>query len=71
MLFAVVNLARKSGFDAESALQSATDKFVTRFNRLEDELRERGKKLGEVALAEMDGIWNQIKQRVRQRSAEP
>ena len=71
LLFAVVNLARKSGFDAESALQSATDKFVTRFNRLEDELRERGKKLGEVALAEMDGIWNQIKQRVRQRSAEP
>jgi MazG family protein len=61
LLFAVVNLARKCQFDAESALQKATDKFVERFNRLEDELRARGKKLGEVDLAELDGIWNKIK----------
>src|SRR5437016_5472325 len=37
LLFAVVNLARKCKLDAESALQTATDKFVARFNRLEDE----------------------------------
>jgi MazG family protein len=61
LLFAVVNLARKSKIDAESALQSATDKFVSRFNRLEDELKKRGKKLGEVKLDEMDAIWNEIK----------
>jgi nucleoside triphosphate diphosphatase len=61
LLFAVVNLARKSQIDAETALQSATDKFVTRFNRLEDELKTRGKKLGEVQLAEMDVIWDEIK----------
>jgi uncharacterized protein YabN with tetrapyrrole methylase and pyrophosphatase domain len=61
LLFAVVNLARKCNIDAESALQSATDKFVTRFNRLEDELKTRGVKLGDVELAEMDEIWNQIK----------
>jgi len=62
LLFAVVNLARKSGFDGESALQSATDKFVTRFNRLEDKLQAHGKKLGDVELAEMDEIWNEVKQ---------
>jgi len=62
MLFAAVNLARKCDLDAEEALQRATDKFVARFNRLEDELRARGKKLGEVDLAEMDEIWNRIKQ---------
>jgi MazG family protein len=61
LLFAVVNLARKCKLDAESALQGATDKFVARFNRLEDELQSRGKKLGEVDLAEMDTIWDQIK----------
>src|SRR5438874_7980855 len=43
VLFAVVNLARKCEIDAESALQKATDKFVARFNRLEDELRRQGK----------------------------
>ena len=61
LLFAVVNLARKCKIDAESALQKATDKFVARFNRLEDELKARGKKLGDVDLAEMDAIWNDIK----------
>ena len=61
LLFAVVNLARKCNIDAESTLQSATDKFVTRFNRLEDELKTRNMKLGDVELAEMDKIWNEIK----------
>ena len=62
LLFAVVNAARKCKVDAESAMQSATDKFVARFNRLEDELKARGSKLGDVELPEMDAIWDQIKQ---------
>src|SRR6266571_3180958 len=63
LLFAVVNLARKCKLDAESTLQSATDKFVGRFNRLEDELQAQGKRLGDVDLAELDAIWNRIKSR--------
>jgi MazG family protein len=63
LLFAVINLARKSKLDAESVLQAATDKFVGRFNLLEDELKKRGKKLGGVDLAELDEIWNEIKKR--------
>jgi MazG family protein len=61
LLFAVVNLARKCKLDAEDVLQTATDKFVARFNQLEDELKLRGKKLGGVDLAELDAIWNEIK----------
>src|ERR1700680_12571 len=61
LLFAAVNLARKCKLDAESALQKATDKFVARFNRLEDELRARGKRLGDADLAELDEIWNEVK----------
>src|SRR6266699_752216 len=61
MLFAVVNLARKCKIDAESALQGGTDKFVTRFNQLEDEVKARGKELSDVGLSEMDEIWNRIK----------
>jgi MazG family protein len=63
LMFAVVNLARKCKLDAESTLQSATDKFVARFNRLEDELQVEGKRLGDVDLAELDAIWNRIKNR--------
>ena len=63
LLFAVVNLARKFKFDAESTLQAATDKFVARFNRLEDELEAQGKRLGDADLAELDEIWNRIKRK--------
>jgi MazG family protein len=63
LLFAVVNLARKCKLDAESTLQAATDKFVTRFNRLEDELQAQGKQLGDADLGELDEIWNRIKKK--------
>ena len=63
LLFAVVNLARKCKLDAESALQAATEKFVTRFNRLEDELQAQGKRLGDADLAELDEVWNRIKKK--------
>jgi MazG family protein len=61
LFFAVVNLARKSGLDAEKTMQNATDKFVERFNRVEDEMRLRGKKLGDADLEELDEIWNAVK----------
>lgn len=58
LLFAVVNLARKHKLDAETLLQSATDKFVRRFAGVEDEVRAQGKQLGDVGLEELDAIWN-------------
>ena len=61
LLFAVVNLARKCKLDAEGALQKATDKFVARFNLVEEHLNANGKKLGEADLAELDLIWNKVK----------
>jgi MazG family protein len=63
LLFAVVNLARKCKLDAESTLQKATDKFVERFNRVEEELNAGSRKLGEADLAELDAIWNRVKHR--------
>lgn len=61
LLFAVTNLARKCELDAEATLQSATDKFVARFNELEDRVRARGAKLGDLPLADLDAIWNELK----------
>src|SRR5262249_24959477 len=43
LLFAVVNLARKVGVDAENALVDATLKFERRFEHVEDRLAERGR----------------------------
>jgi MazG family protein len=61
LLFAVVNLARKSFLEAEALLQLATDKFIARFNEVEDRLHTRGGSLGQATLEDLDSVWNEIK----------
>ena len=62
LLFAVVNLARKNKLDAETVLVAATEKFITRFHAMESELKAAGKELDGLSLAEMDEVWNRVKQ---------
>jgi MazG family protein len=61
LLFSVVNLARKLKVDGETALQSATDKFSTRFRKVEALARERGITLEKLSLAELDELWDEVK----------
>jgi MazG family protein len=61
LLFAVVNLARKLGVDAENALVDATARFQRRFEFVEDRLTERGKTPRTSTLEEMDALWNDAK----------
>jgi len=61
LLFAVVNLVRKNKLAAETVLAAATEKFITRFHAMEEELKATGQKLGEVDLAGLDEIWNRVK----------
>jgi len=61
LLFAVVNLARKLGLDAEQALIDATTKFQRRFERVEDGLTARGRTPQTSNLEEMDALWNEAK----------
>lgn len=61
LLFSVVNLARKLGVESEAALAAASKKFVRRFHAMEERLIDEGKKLGELSLAEMDLVWDQVK----------
>lgn len=61
LLFAVVNLARKAGHEAEALLDAANRKFVRRFQAVEDELRAQGMSLEDAGLAEMDAAWERVK----------
>ena len=61
LLFAIVNLARKEKFDAETLLAAANSKFVKRFQKVEDGLKAGGKTLQEATLEEMDAQWNAAK----------
>jgi MazG family protein len=61
LLFAVVNVARLAGAEAETALRAANAKFERRFARIEALLAERGKTPADSNLAEMDALWDQAK----------
>jgi nucleoside triphosphate diphosphatase len=61
LLFALVNLARHAGIDAETALRAANGKFERRFGAVEAALAERGKTPAQSDLAEMDALWNEAK----------
>jgi MazG family protein len=63
LLFALVNLARKLGIDAESALRKANDKFTKRFGALEEVFEERGLSLQDATLEQMEEVWQQLKLR--------
>jgi len=61
VLFAVTNLARWLGVDAESALRAACDRFTRRFAAMEKQCQERGLDLGRLSLAEWDTLWEESK----------
>jgi MazG family protein len=62
LLFTVVNLTRKAKFEAEILLNQATSKFVRRFHGLEAEVARLGKHLPELPPAELDALWEKVKQ---------
>lgn len=61
LLFACVNVARKLKLQPELCLTSATDKFISRFTRMENEILLDGKTLEGLTLQEMDVYWERQK----------
>ncbi|MDF1751192.1 MAG: nucleoside triphosphate pyrophosphohydrolase [Verrucomicrobiales bacterium] len=61
LLFAVVNIARKTGNQAELLLDAANRKFVDRFQKIENSLAENGVPLEEATLEQMDEAWEAAK----------
>lgn len=64
LLFVVVNLARKLGVDAETALKKTNRKFRKRFKFIETELGKQSKPIEIASLSEMDALWNKAKIKV-------
>ena len=61
LLFAVVNLARKSGVHPALALDRANRKFERRFAGIEQLARERGITVADAGLAVLDSLWDAVK----------
>ncbi|MCX7914252.1 MAG: nucleoside triphosphate pyrophosphohydrolase [Thermodesulfovibrionales bacterium] len=61
LLFVVVNLSRFLNVDAEEALKKSINKFIRRFSYIETKAKEKGKRLTDMTLEEMDEIWELTK----------
>ncbi|WP_025322504.1 nucleoside triphosphate pyrophosphohydrolase [Deferrisoma camini] len=61
LLFALVNLGRHLGVDAERALHGTVEKFLRRFARIEAALAGRGLRPDQVGLDELEALWQAAK----------
>ena len=64
LLLSCVNLSRHLGVDPESALRTATRKFVDRFEEMERTMRAEGLEPTELGLLELEEYWNRAKRAV-------
>jgi len=61
LLFTVVNLSRKLGINPEEALHKTIAKFEERFKKMERLIKERGLKIEDLSLEELDKFWEEVK----------
>lgn len=61
LLFSVINAARLYNIDPELALERTNQKFIHRFNYLEQQTIKKGKSLHDMSLDEMNLIWEESK----------
>ena len=61
LLFALINYARFLDINPEDALERTNKKFIRRFNFIEQRVKEAGKSMHDMTLAELDVFWNQAK----------
>jgi len=61
-LFATINAARLYKLNPENALERTNQKFISRFNYIEQHSIRAGKPLTEMTLEEMDALWEEAKQ---------
>lgn len=61
LFFSLINAARLYKINPENALERTNQKFIRRFNYLEQQTLQKGRALKDMTLGEMDEIWNEAK----------
>lgn len=61
LFFGLINAARLYKINPDNALERTNQKFIRRFNYMEQELLKQNKKMKDVTLSEMDVLWNEAK----------
>ena len=66
LMFSMVNAARLYKINPENALEKCNQKFIRRFNYVEEQTLMKGKDLKDMSLEEMDRYWNEAKEKERE-----
>ena len=61
LIFATINVARMNGLSPDNALERTNQKFIRRFNYIEENAIKQGRNLKEMTLEEMDALWDEAK----------
>lgn len=61
LIFSIINVARLYDINPENALEKTNNKFIHRFNKIEQAALNDGKQLRDMTLEEMDKYWNEAK----------
>ena len=61
MIFVITNIAKCYKIDAEEALRSTNNKFIKRFQYIEQKIKAKGKTLKDSPLEEMERYWQEAK----------
>lgn len=65
LLFQTVNITRFFELNAEKTLTNATEKFINRFEGIEELASAKGIKLDDLSLTQMDKLWDEVKQTMK------
>ena len=65
VMFSLINAARLYKINPDNALERPNQKFIRRFNYLEEHTLKQGRQLTDMSLAEMDEIWEEAKRMER------
>ncbi|PSW18624.1 nucleoside triphosphate pyrophosphohydrolase [Photobacterium sanctipauli] len=68
LLFAVANFSRHVNVKPELALQRANKKFERRFREVEKTVLEQGKRVEDCTLAQLDAVWDEVKEREKKQA---
>ncbi|MDR1371033.1 MAG: nucleoside triphosphate pyrophosphohydrolase [Dysgonamonadaceae bacterium] len=61
LFFSLVNAARLYKINPDNALERTNQKFIHRFNYMEQKVKEQGKSLKDIRLEEMEEYWQEAK----------
>ena len=62
LLFSLINYSRFIDIDPETSLNNSTNKFINRFNNLENLVKDQNKKISNLSSEEMNKYWEEVKQ---------